>query len=129
MESKANKAVTELHLSPKIVVKEECLNHAHKHMDTPLINLSKWKKLRGDGYGRLTKEKVIKFEYYYRGAFKSNCMSTDESPQHDQCTEKWSFYLKAFEGDDPISPHSNHIYVLPSAVSIKDLYTSHQSWT
>ena len=54
-------------------------------MDTALINLSKWKKLRGYGYGRLTKEKAIKFEYYYRGAFKSNCMSTDESPQHDQC--------------------------------------------
>ena len=54
-------------------------------MDTALTNLSKWKKLRGYGYGDKTKEKAIKFEYYYRGAFKSDCMSTDESPQHDQC--------------------------------------------
>ena len=44
-------------------------------------------------------------------------MSTDESPQHDQCTEKWCFYLKAFEEDDPIPSHRDNIrHTLSSSV-------------
>ena len=125
-DSKAYKAVTELNLYPEEVVKEECLNHAHKRMGTALINLSKQKRLGGHGYGRLTKEKAIKFQYYYRGAIKNNigdskamrravwaslfhCMSTDESPQHDRCSAKWCFYLKALESGDPIPPHKGNI--------------------
>ena len=65
-DSKSYKAVTELNLYPEEVVKEECFNHAHKRMasmGTALINLSKQKRLGGHGYGRLTKEKAIKFQY------------------------------------------------------------------
>ena len=59
--SEANKTVTELNLYTEEVVKEECLNHEHKRIYTALINLTKGKKIGGYGYGRLIKEKTIKF--------------------------------------------------------------------
>ena len=54
-DSMAHKSVTELELYPEPIVREECINHAHKRMGTALINLSKQKKLSGRGQGRLTK--------------------------------------------------------------------------
>ena len=55
-DSNAYKVVTELNLYLEEVVKEECLNHAHKCLGTALINLSKQKRLGGHGYDRLTKK-------------------------------------------------------------------------
>ena len=53
VDSKANKEVTE---SLNLYTEEECFNHAHKRMDTALINLSKGKKIGGYGYDRLINE-------------------------------------------------------------------------
>ena len=128
-DSKAHKAVTELDLYPEPIVKEECINHAHKRMGTALINLSKQKKLGGRGQGRLTKEKAIKFQHYYRHAIVNNigsqedmrkgiwaslfhCVSTDESPQHDRCPtgpDSWCFYQKAVASGSEIPSHSTKV--------------------
>ena len=100
-------------------------NHVHKRMGTALINLSKQKKLGGRGQGRLTKEKAIKFQHYYRHAITHNigsqdsmrtaiwaslfhCMSTDEEPKHDRCPrgrDSWCFYNRAKPGE----PTYHHI--------------------
>ena len=111
------------------IQKEECLNHAHKRMGTALINLSKEKKLGGKGHGRLTKEKAIVFQWYYRNAIENNLgnveamrnavwaslfhsMSSDNAPQHDKCPagmEFWCFYQCALaKGEDPPA-HEGHI--------------------
>ena len=69
-------------------------------MGTALRHLSKSKRLGGKGQGRLTQDKTIKFQHYYRFAVMNNigdseamrnaiwatlfhCASTDISPQHE----------------------------------------------
>ena len=47
-------------------------------MGTAFINLSKKKKLDGRGQGRLTKEKAIKFQYYYHHAIVNNIASQED---------------------------------------------------
>ena len=128
-DSKAHKAVCDLDIYPEPILKEECINHVHKRMGTALINLGKQKKLGGKGYGRLTKEKAIQFQHYYRWAIVNNvgdqdamreaiwaslfhCVSTDESPQHDRCPSgpnSWCFYNKSIATDVEIPPHSTQI--------------------
>ena len=99
-DSKTFKAVSDLNLFGKLIVKEECVNHVHKRMGTALRHLSKSKKLGGKGQGRLTQDKTIKFQHYYRFAVMNNigdsetmrnaiwatlfhCASTDMPPQHE----------------------------------------------
>ena len=128
-DSKAHKAVSDLNIYTEPIVKEECINHVHKRMGTALINLSKQKRLGGRGHGRLTKEKAIKFQHYFRHAITHNignqdgmrtaiwaslfhCMSTDEDPQHDRCPSgdnSWCFYNKAEATGDNIPLHSAKI--------------------
>ena len=128
-DSKAHKAVCDLDIYPEPILKEEFINHVHKRMGTALINLGKQKKLGGKGYGRLTKEKAIQFQHYYRWAIVNNvgdqdamreaiwaslfhCVSTDESPQHDRCPSgpnSWCFYNKSIATDVEIPPHSTQI--------------------
>ena len=125
-DSKAHKAVCDLDIYPEPILKEECINHVHKRMGTALINLGKQKKLGGKGFGRLTKEKAIKFQHYYRWAIVNNignqdamrdaiwaslfhCVSTDESPQHGRCPagpNSWCFYQKSIATNTDIPPHS-----------------------
>ena len=46
-----------------------------------------------------------------------HCMSTDESPQHDRCSAKWCFYLKAIENGDPMLAFEDSL----SGIRIKEL--------
>ncbi|KAF3837907.1 hypothetical protein F7725_009675 [Dissostichus mawsoni] len=54
------------------VVKLECINHAHKRMDTALRKISSQKKLGGKGVGKLTAKKCKTLQNYYRGAILNN---------------------------------------------------------
>ena len=67
-DSKAYQAVvTMAPYGPNItIVKKECVIHAHKRMGTALLKLAKEQKLGGRGHGRLTKEKAIRPQHYYR---------------------------------------------------------------
>ena len=137
-DSKAHRAVCDMDIYPEPILKEECINHVHKRMGTALINLGKQKKLGGKGHGRLTKEKAIKFQHYYRWAIVNNvgnqdamreaiwaslfhCMSTDEAPQHHRCPtgpNSWCFYQKAVATDTDTPPHNTHIkYPLATSVA------------
>ena len=58
-DSKTFKAVSDLNLFNKLIVKEECVNHVHKRMGTALRHLSKSKQLGCKGQGRLTQDKTI----------------------------------------------------------------------
>ena len=95
------------------ILKEECINHAHKRMGTALLKLTKGQKLGGRGQGRLTKDKAIRLQHYYRFAITADavpdvesirtriwatlfhCMSTDDEPHHDRCArgiDSWCFF-------------------------------------
>ena len=105
-DSKAYQAVVDLepYGSDITIEREECANHAHKHMGTALLKLS---KLGGRGLGRFTKQKTLKLQQYYRGAIMDSgdedsmrsrvwatlfhCMSTDDDPQHTRCPQSWCF--------------------------------------
>ena len=93
-----------MNIYDKPIVKEECVNHVHKRMGTALRHLSKSKRLGGKGKGRLTQDKTIQFQHYYRFAVMNNigdseamrnaiwatlfhCASTDISPQHEKCPD------------------------------------------
>ena len=75
-DSKAYQAVVEQEpYGPdvKIVRKESVtVNHAHKRMGTALLKLSREKKLGGRGRGRLTKDKAIRLQHYYRYAITAS---------------------------------------------------------
>ena len=71
-DSKAFKAVFNLNIYDESIVKEECVNQVHKGMGTALRYLSKSKRLGGKGQGRLTQDKTIKFQHYYRFAVTNN---------------------------------------------------------
>ena len=61
---------------PEPIVKEGCINHAHKQKGTALINHSKQNKLGGRCEGMLTEEKAIRFQHYYRNAIVNNIWRT-----------------------------------------------------
>ena len=80
-----------------VIVKLECINHAHKPMGTALRKLSAQAKLGGKGVGKLTASKCKMLQNYYRGAILNNqgsidgmkaaiwasllhCISTDDNP-------------------------------------------------
>ena len=111
------------------VEKEECVNHAHKRMGTALLNLSKTARLGGRGVGRLTKDKAIRFQHYYRNAITSaqgnveqmrnniwatlfHCLSTDDDPHHSRCPpgqSSWCFYQRAIAKDEDPPSHCDNI--------------------
>ena len=122
-DSKAFNAVQELAPYPGVtIMREECVNHAHKRLGTALLKLSKTAKLGGKGHGRLTKKKALRLQQYYRAAIAQHtgdadgmrnavwatlfhCMSTDEDPHHNRCPagiESWCFYQRALAaGEEP----------------------------
>ncbi len=130
-DSKAHKAVVVMEpYGPDVeIVKEECLNHAHKRMGTALLKLSKEKKLGGRGEGRLTKEKALRMQHYYRFALNAgvgdaddmrnrvwatlfHCLSTDEDPHHSRCpsgTKSWCFFQRALADDEDPPPHATNV--------------------
>ena len=129
-DSKAFQALVELDPYPGVaLVHEECVNHAHKRMDTALMQLAKDKKLGGKGHGRLTQGKINKLQQYYRAAITNNagdadgmrsavwatllhCVSTDEDPHHTRCPEgatSWCFYKRALAADEEPAPHDDSI--------------------
>ena len=130
-DSKAHKAVVDLEpYGPDVIIeKEECLNHAHKRMGTALLKLSKEKKLGGRGEGRLTKEKALRLQKYYRYALNAgagdidnmrnrvwatlfHCVSTDDDPHHTRCPsgkDSWCFYQRAEANDQEPPPHAEHL--------------------
>ena len=136
-DSKAYNAVVKLDVYDVPIVKEECVNHVHKRMGTALRNLTKQKRLGGRGLGRLTQDKTMKLQHYYRYAVLNNvgnadgmrraiwatlfhCMSTDEEPQHEKCpdgADSWCFYKKAIAMDKVPNSHKQHVRV-PLDVSV-----------
>ena len=128
-DSKAYKAVVDLGVYEEPIHKEECVNHVHKRMGTALRNLTKQKKLGGRGGGRLTQDRTIHFQNYYRIAVQRNlgnpqemrqdiwatlfhCMSTDEDPQHTKCpnhVDSWCFYQRAVARKEAIPSHKTNI--------------------
>ena len=110
------------------VTKLECVNHVHKRMGTALRKASKDGGLGGRGYGKLTADKCVRLQNYFRGAILSNLdseekmrnaiwasffhsTSTDEDPHHLRCPEgeeSWCFFRRAeARGEDP-GPHAQH---------------------
>ncbi|XP_048243127.1 uncharacterized protein LOC125376009 [Haliotis rufescens] len=130
-DSKTHKAINDLQpYGPDISIdKEDCVNHAHKRMGTALLKLSKELRLGGRGKGKLTKDKALKFQYYYRFAITNNvgnidgtrnaiwaslfhCMSTDDSPHHTRCPtgpSSWCFYNRALANDLEPPAHADNI--------------------
>lgn len=129
-DSKAFDAVVEMRpYGQTAIYKEDCINYAHKRMGTALLNKTKEKKLGGRGQGRLTKEKALKLQYYYRFAVQNNagdiqamkdavfatlfhCMSTDENPHHTRCPVgegSWCFYQRAVAEGRDVPPHSENV--------------------
>ena len=130
-DSEEHKAVVDMQpYGPDVdIVKEECLNHAHKRMGTALLKLSKEKKLGGRGEGRLTKENALRMQHYYRYALNAgagdvdgmrnrvwatlfHCMSTDDDPNHTRCPsgeESWCFYKRAEARDEEPPSHAVHV--------------------
>ena len=130
-DSKAYQAVVEIEpYGPDIpIVQEECVNHAHKRMGTALLKLAKKEKLGGHGRGRLTKDKAMRLQQYYRYAITASggdtdnmrdrvwatlfhCMSTDEEPHHTRCprgTNSCCFYQRALATDEEPPSHELHI--------------------
>ncbi len=131
-DSKAYQAV--VHLEPygpgTEILKEECINHAHKRMGTALLKLTKGQKLGGRGQGRLTKDKAIRLQHYYRFAITADatpniesmrtriwatlfhCASTDDEPQHDRCPDgidSWCFYKRAVAADEEPPCHADNV--------------------
>ena len=66
--SKAHKAIIDMQLyGPDVeIIKAEYLKHAHKRMGTAPLKLAKDQKLGGRGEARLTKEKALRMQQYYR---------------------------------------------------------------
>ena len=126
-DSKAYSAVLQMKPYDVDVEREECINHAHKRMLTALKNVQQKEKLGGRGVGRLTLQKCVEFQSYYGKAIWNNtgsvedmrdgiwaslrhCMSTDESPSHEQCPEdKWCFYKNAISKEQMPPPHKDNI--------------------
>ena len=128
-DSKAHKAVVEMKVYEEDIQKQECVNHIHKRMGTALRNLTKQKKLGGRGFGRLTQDRTIHFQNYYRMAVQRNlgnpeamrqdiwatlfhCMSTDAAPQHSKCPahkDSWCFYQKAIARQEDVPSHKDKI--------------------
>jgi hypothetical protein len=107
------------------ITKLECVNHCHKRMGTALRKAKNEKKLGGKGPGRLTEEKCVRLQNYYKFAILNNidniedmrnaiwatlmhCQSTDDTPNHQLCPDgedSWCFYKSAqAKGEEPI-PH------------------------
>ena len=130
-DSKAYNAVVALQpYGPDVTItKEECLNHAHKRMGTALLKLAKSAKLGGRGQGRLTKEKALRMQHYFRYALNAgvgdvddmrqrvwaslfHCMSTDSNPRHTRCPtgdKSWCFYQRAVARDEEPPAHADNI--------------------
>ena len=95
----------------EVINKLECVNHAHKRMGTALRELAKEERVGRRGVGRLMENKCSSLQNFYQGAILNidkmrsavwaslfHSMSTDASPQHQQCPEgvdSKCFYQKA----------------------------------
>jgi len=94
-----------------LVKKKECVGHVHKRMGSRLRNLVKTQK-NLQGPGKLTGKQIDKLSRYYGNAIRDNKddpqkmkkaiwatynhrASTDEDPQHFDCSPTWCDYLKA----------------------------------
>ena len=105
-------------------------NLAHKRMGTALLKLTKTQKLGGCGRERLTKDKAIRLQHYYRYAIPADagrdidsmwnriwatlfhCMSTDEEPHHTRCpqgVDSWCFHQQVLATDDDLPSHLEHV--------------------
>ena len=113
-------------------------------MGTAILKLQK-EKLRGRGVGRLTQDKCMKLQTYYRYNIKNNvgdadamrsavwaslfhCMSTDENPHHTRCpatTDLWCFYQKALANGGVAESHERMKTVISYEVAreILPVYT------
>ena len=128
-DSKAHKAVVDMQLyDPDVEIVKECLNHTHKCMGTALLELAKGQKLGGRGEGRLTKEKALRMQQYYRYALNAvagnvddmrnrvwatlfHCVSTDDDPYHRRSPSSkmsWCFYQRALANNQDPPPHADH---------------------
>ena len=54
------------------IAKLECINHAGKRLRTALRSLAKREHLGGCGTGKLTNQKIMTLQRYYRAAIKTS---------------------------------------------------------
>ena len=99
-------------------------------MGTALLKLTKGQKLGGRGQGRLTKDKAIRLQHYYRFAITADatpniesmrtriwatlfhCASMDDEPQHDRRPDgidSWCFYKRAVAADEEPPCHADNM--------------------
>ncbi|KYN05834.1 hypothetical protein ALC62_03230 [Cyphomyrmex costatus] len=93
------------------VTKKECIDHVQKRMGTRLRNLKKKTKGLG-GRGKLTGKLIDELSIYYGLAIRRNSesvekmrneiyatlnhkISTDDNPQHDNCSSSWCSWKQA----------------------------------
>lgn len=95
-DSKSHKAVVDMQpYGPDVEIVKECLNHAHKRMGTALLKLAKDQKLGGRGEGRLTKEKALRMQQYYRYALNVGAGNVD-----DMRNRVWATLFHSVSTDD-----------------------------
>ena len=110
------------------ISKLECINHAGKRLGTALRALARKEHLGGGGVGKLTEQKIVALQKYYRTAVKQNgnnvdgmrsliwaalfhSASTDESFNHCYCPDgvnSWCWFKKAEALQEPIPSHNDH---------------------
>lgn len=130
----------------RLVQKFECVNHFHKRFGTSLRNLAKEAHLGGRGEGRLTLDKCVRLQHYFRGAVLNNkpscedvraaiwatlfhVTSTDEDPHHTRCpdgAESWCFYKRAQALGQAPASHSQMKTALSREVAAKLLPVYHR---
>lgn len=110
-------------------IKLECVSHVHKRFGTALRKAPKKGRLGGCGHGKLTADKCIRLQNYFRGAILGNldnennmreavwatllhCMSTDEESLHiSSCPDgetSWCFFKRAAARGEQPGPHAQH---------------------
>lgn len=112
------------------VVKEECVNHVQKRMDTRLRKLKD--QLKGEkvikrslvgGRHQLTNKQIDAFQRYYGKAIRDSvgtdsttmklkimsgfwhAISWDDAPHHNYCDPTWCIFKKALDNNEPLPSH------------------------
>ncbi|CAN7988728.1 unnamed protein product [Ixodes hexagonus] len=116
------------------IVKEECLNHVQKRMETALRNLVQKSDKPLSGKGRLTKALIDKLTDYYGWALRNNSKdvaamqravmatyhhvtSTDQEPHHELCPEGAQSWCRHRVAEAKGEPQPQHKHKLPAYVA------------
>lgn len=124
------------------IVKEECINHIQKRMYTGLDKIAKCSQAQGlsvRGKGKLTRDRMLKWQSYYRNAIVNNTnmqdmqnaiwaiffhsISLPDEPHHERCGD-WCYYQKALKqhiSPEEIKKLSPHDPPIPKEIAEKML--------